>query len=87
MKTARFKTAADVSAFLARETLALDALAKLTDIQRAALASLLPGPQSVWNYGSTTINRLRTAGLITVVGGFAQLTTAGRAEAEKGGAK
>jgi len=72
------KNATDVARFLADETRILDAQAKMTDKQREALVRICDGPVSLWEFGSTTINRLRLAGYIVTIGGFAQATQAGR---------
>jgi len=79
MKTPRIDNASDLERFLAREKAESAARAQpLTDAQRACLVRLRSGAVSLWDFGSTTISKLRAAGYITTAGGFASITEAGR---------
>jgi len=53
----------------------------ITKAQRACLESLQESPKSLWDFGSTTIHRLRALGFITTESGKssrAEITNAGR---------
>lgn len=50
----------------------------LTRIQRQCLATLEEGPRSLWDFGSTTVHRLRAMGWISTESGKASITNAGR---------
>lgn len=59
---------------------------KLTEKQKEALRALVNGPRWPWDFGSTTVNRLRKAGLCKHVsvkeGRMLSITDAGRAALE-----
>lgn len=52
---------------------------QLTAKQIECLRALVNGPRSLWDFGSTTINVLRSNSLIRTENGQAYITDAGRA--------
>ncbi len=56
---------------------------ELTGKQWACIAELRKSPASVWNFGSTTVNRLRREGYVAVSSGLIELTVKGIEKAEE----